>query len=951
MVDGISGEAGSVTLAKNRAPETLVAPGIVFSASMALLTAVGIGVRLIQLDSQSFWAYEGFTAFHALLPFWSIPAELAALDSHPPLHYLMLSLWGSAAGTTEFSFRIVSVFAGAATIPLIGILGYRFFNRATGVAAATLLILSPFHVWYSQEARMYALLTFFVLGALLLLHMAIVRAPGADQASRSRSAVYWIGHAILVTLALYSHYYGLFVIPLGLAMLFLTKPSGRRWSETIKPWLLANLASLAIFALWVPAILDQFGRAEGGFSPNLSLPQVLAALINTFAVGEYAWFDQSLIVALALGGLAIAGAAFAGFWGRKDRGAAVLLLIWLVGPPLIALAMTLVLGIDVRATGRMYYLFCLPAFLILIGRSLSAITLNQPFFSLLGAVAVTALFLPSLGVQFTAVLKEDFREAGRLVSRWANPADSVILNAESIYTAFDYYYAGPTPWRRASVGRLPETEAWIESATKDRERAWLVLSHAESADPESQVAGWFERNGRLLEEHWLTGIRVALYSLEPRPNYEPPVIALDKNVRFANGIDLLGYELDVFDPNRHAMPVKLFWHNGRSHDTTYRAVLQLVDDAGTVWAQSDRSPIAGQYPTPEWQAGEFLTDYVSLALPPGLPPVTYELRLFLYDEGDGRRIPVSGAASGSTSDIVLDRVAVGVLDVLPADVVGQSVARSFRTSVGEVATIVGGSFPEQPVNPGFPIEMSLLWEIARPPTQTQFFAVRFTGANGRGEAEIPLFNERDIYPPSRWGEMQLVRTHHRVLVPAELDAGTYELAIVLNDSAKPEATESGTVALLQVREPDRVFDAAFLPTRVNASFANLIQLTSFDISETVLSPGQATQVSLQWKALAPMRESYSVFVHLLDASGAIVAQSDGLPGSPPRATSTWIRDEIVLDRRSIMLGPDVPLGLYRLAVGLYDPISGTRIQLTLESDDGGSDKLILPQELVVGGSG
>ena len=226
MVDGISGEAGSVTLAKNRAPETLVAPGIVFSASMALLTAVGIGVRLIQLDSQSFWAYEGFTAFHALLPFWSIPAELAALDSHPPLHYLMLSLWGSAAGTTEFSFRIVSVFAGAATIPLIGILGYRFFNRATGVAAATLLILSPFHVWYSQEARMYALLTFFVLGALLLLHMAIVRAPGADQASRSRSAVYWIGHAILVTLALYSHYYGLFVIPLGLAMLFLTKPSG-----------------------------------------------------------------------------------------------------------------------------------------------------------------------------------------------------------------------------------------------------------------------------------------------------------------------------------------------------------------------------------------------------------------------------------------------------------------------------------------------------------------------------------------------------------------------------------------------------------------------------------------------------------------------------------------------------------------------------------------------------
>jgi len=103
------------------------------------------------------------------------------------------------------------------------------------------------------------------------------------------------------------------------------------------------------------------------------------------------------------------------------------------------------------------------------------------------------------------------------------------------------------------------------------------------------------------------------------------------------------------------------------------------------------------------------------------------------------------------------------------------------------------------------------------------------------------------------------------------------------------------------------------------------------------SEGGWLNVRLRWRAADEVGVDYAVFVHLLDQSGALVAQHDGLPQDGYAPTRTWRAGEVVDDRHSVALPPDLPAGDYRLAVGLYDPLTGERLPLA----GGGVDSFTL----------
>jgi hypothetical protein len=103
------------------------------------------------------------------------------------------------------------------------------------------------------------------------------------------------------------------------------------------------------------------------------------------------------------------------------------------------------------------------------------------------------------------------------------------------------------------------------------------------------------------------------------------------------------------------------------------------------------------------------------------------------------------------------------------------------------------------------------------------------------------------------------------------------------------------------------------------------------------SEGDWLNVWLRWEAVDKVDADYAIFVHLLDESGALVAQHDGLPQNGYAPTRTWEAGDTVDDRHSVALPPDLPAGGYRLAVGLYDPLTGERLPLA----GGGADLLIL----------
>ena len=132
--------------------------------AMALLgasTLAGPLLRAWQIGGKSLWIDEAFSVWVARQPLAEGVAWLARIDQHPPLYCALLHLWlclddGPAA------VRLLSALASTLNVPVLYRLGACLAGRKVGLLAATVLALSPFHVYLAQEARMYALLSLTV---------------------------------------------------------------------------------------------------------------------------------------------------------------------------------------------------------------------------------------------------------------------------------------------------------------------------------------------------------------------------------------------------------------------------------------------------------------------------------------------------------------------------------------------------------------------------------------------------------------------------------------------------------------------------------------------------------------------------------------------------------------------------------------------------------------------
>jgi hypothetical protein len=110
---------------------------------------------------------------------------------------------------------------------------------------------------------------------------------------------------------------------------------------------------------------------------------------------------------------------------------------------------------------------------------------------------------------------------------------------------------------------------------------------------------------------------------------------------FGEVITLQGYDLVR---EGAALHVTLYWRSVGVTDVDYTVFVHLRDEAGQVVAQMDRPPVAGQYPTSLWDAGEIIPDSLTLTLPPS---DSYHLLVGLYDLRTGARLPVPGSAEGA----------------------------------------------------------------------------------------------------------------------------------------------------------------------------------------------------------------------------------------------------------------------------------------------------------------
>ena len=132
---------------------------------VAVLSLLALLLRVARLDFQPLWWDEGYSVWFAHQPLAEM-LRLTALDIHPPLYYALLGSWSQLFGLAPATLRLLSVIFGVLAVPVAYSVGKWLGGRRAGLVAALLLAINPFHVYYSQEIRMYGLMVLWSLLAI-----------------------------------------------------------------------------------------------------------------------------------------------------------------------------------------------------------------------------------------------------------------------------------------------------------------------------------------------------------------------------------------------------------------------------------------------------------------------------------------------------------------------------------------------------------------------------------------------------------------------------------------------------------------------------------------------------------------------------------------------------------------------------------------------------------------
>jgi 4-amino-4-deoxy-L-arabinose transferase-like glycosyltransferase len=453
------------------------------AALLVVMMLVGGGMRLYGLGRESLWVDEGYTAYLSRLT----PAGYIDDVQHtvrnilPPLYFSLMHYWTALVGSSEVTLRLPSVVAGVLAVPLLYALMARLFDPVAGLLGAAALTLSPFQLYFSQEARMYALLALLSIGSLYLLVRLLEEGRG------------WQVVALAVTdaLVVYTHHYGalLLIAEAGFVVVrVLSRDLGRRMALR---WLLSRLVLGVLVLPWALIFVDQLHKVGAyPWLPPVTVHSVYSVLVH-FAGS--AWSLGALAVLVVVGLLPRRGLprrliARQGL-SREDRG---YLLMWFAfaGPLLLAIGYSVVMS---PVLGQKYLIASSVAFLMLgvVGAR------NLP--GRLLPVAALAVVVAASGPQYLHfyrdVTKDQWREATAYVEANASPGDLVLFNAGyNLQNGYGAYarrtdlVTRPFPLGSEEFAILP-TPRDLDGLTRlvaGHPHAWIVYS--QTPDRDSTIA-------------------------------------------------------------------------------------------------------------------------------------------------------------------------------------------------------------------------------------------------------------------------------------------------------------------------------------------------------------------------------------------------------------------------------------------------------------------------------
>ncbi len=911
----------------------------------------GFALRLFKLGAQSLWYDETVSM---LLAHKSLPALTAhtARDIHPPFYYYLLHFWIKAAGDSEFSAAFLSLWFGILLVALIHRFSRRLFGEETACMASLLTVISPYHLWYSQEVRMYTL------GACLGLLAADFLLRSLTEPRRVEN---WALYGLAAALSLYTLYYSAFLL-VTLA-LFSLRAGLRRWGRGyLLPWAGAQILALALYSPWLGIAFRQATNPPvPPWRSLIPLPEVLLLSWSTFSFGhsvepERVWPLLLLTFALYLWGIKPRGGRDRYGLSPHERSAFVVL--YTFGP------LALIQGLSYLTP--LYHPRYLFPFSPLLWTALAGgiVHLRRKEVAVLALALIAAasgwsIFRMHFDPKFAS---DDHRGAVRFLQERLRAGDAVLINAGYVYPVLSYYYRGPMDWLGRLVNYEPsgekglvflqtgsiggseslgwgnpeadfyptteeETARALEKVFAHHPRVWVYRCYDTVVDPGGFIRRWLDENGVKFEEALFAGesyIRVQGYLTHYLPPYSSRV-----GVSLGDELELEGFSIlnDRVEAGE-AVEVSLYWRALKPLQEDYRVSLRLYSGSGRLVTQVDEQPVGSLYPPSRWPPGRTIYHPMKLTVPPGTPPGRYFLDLVVYSPSSMVPLPVQDERWGVQGV----RVRLGGVEVSKPSgpIVPPEMPRRLKVNFGGMVELRGvGEIPAR-LRVGEAMELKVLWRALNSPLPDLLAFVQLLGPDGSPLVIKEVMPADSFYPTSRWEKGEFVLGEIKFYVPGDVPSGRYPVILGLLRADTREIIPAGRRQYIiagyvevEGREPRHSYEIPPVAAP-EARFGDFALLRGAELEK---GPDRIT-VTLYWEALGSSPEPCKIFLHLLGPDGRISAQVDAFPQGGLLPTTAWIRGERLMDRFELLLPPGLPPGRYKLIVGFYEPETGARIPAT-----------------------
>jgi 4-amino-4-deoxy-L-arabinose transferase-like glycosyltransferase len=883
--------------------------------ALTFILILAFAARLLQLQTQSIWFDEGWSAYAAQQP--TLPVAAGADATNPPLYYMLLNLAVRGFGDSPFALRLFSLFVGLLAIPLTYQLARRLFNPRAGLYAAMLAAFSPLLWWASQEARMYTLLALLVVICALAWHTLLTKP------TRAAWLALWAAELAL----LYAHNTGP-VVALWLnavtLLAWITRRSLRR-----PDWRLWIAGQVAVAALWSPYFANRFlllGEANSAVNhaPTLSLT-LLSSIWAAFWAGNWEIIrviitrsslltlyptdaDRPVIIGLSYMTLLVALAVIA--WRRTNARWLVAHVVILIGALLLGLGL---LGNELH--GR-YLVMVVPLLTAVIGAGIARL---RPLPLRWGLTSIfLAVFLVSVSIAQNPLYGHD--DTRGMVQYYADhlTANDTVL-AWSYADRYDLAYYWPRMNVQARRVTLPEgadldaiapllprtgdvaVNVWYTQRADYRGMLNCVLSHGTTNEPE------------LFTTYGMTDLLYRQPSLD-LPQMQP--LDLDFGVARVNAAGIIP---DFTADRALCLPVQITLSQPVASDLKALLVVQNnlgweITRADAVFAQAD------QRTTSQLAPGQTLTAYPLVRLPYGAPPGDYRIYLRLYDETDhpsgyepqsptverhGRDVLLGVWSAPRGADWTQVRRETGLVDI--------------TLSLVDDLTLVGVSnVPANRINVhnGDVVRLTFLWQ---------------------GTGELPTLKLAPDVEAVQWGAVHWAY----VEVPPTTTQRDVDITLDWREIRIPPDVE-GWVTLYYLGSPVARYNVEVIPivteppafdTSVGIDIPGVGTLAGYSLAGDTANLGEPLPLTLVWRAGDTQSEaSYTVFAQLIDTDGVLIGQSDQIPAAGERPTTGWRAGEYIVDAHELTFNDAAHPGEATLIVGMYDAATGERVLLADDSD-------------------